>query len=80
MHARHLFNVSDTAVSHQNAQHQLFGLWPAAYLLVDVLELLAAPMAQKILPARVLYAIFDYLHTVAVRAVYVDSYLALNFL
>ncbi|MET3539752.1 hypothetical protein ABID22_000453, partial [Pontibacter aydingkolensis] len=73
-------DVTNARVSHQHPQHQGFRLWPAARFLIGVLELLLAATAQEILLARALYPVFHYFHTVAVGAVYLDSYLAHNFL
>lgn len=80
VHARYLFNVADACVSDKHLQHQALCLGPAARFLIRVLELLSAVPAEEVLPARALYAIFYYFHTVAVGAVYLDSYLAHNFL
>ncbi len=62
LHVRHLLDVADAAVAHQHMQHKQFYIRSAASFLVGVLKQLAAPTAQKVLPARALYAFSHYLH------------------
>ena len=72
--------VADAGVAHQRPQHLPLCAGAAERFVVRTLELLAAAPGQGILLARAIYAIFYYFHTMAVGAVYQDSYLAHNFL